>query len=181
MKSEPEVYAIDDLARDKRTMWDGVRSYQARNSMRDDMRVGDRVLFYHSNADPMGVAGIAEVASAPYPDPTQFDEKSPYHDPTSSRDDPRWILVDVAFVEKFARVVTLAELKAERALQGMMVTARGSRLSVQPVEPKHYERVVSMAAMAPKPNKTSKVGKTKAGKTSKAAKARKRTKASKRA
>ncbi len=97
MKSEPSCYSIDDMKRDKRTMWDGVRNYQARNMMRDDMKVGDEVLFYHSNTDPIGVVGVVEVASKPYPDPTQFDKKDDHFDPTAKKDDPRWFLVDVKF------------------------------------------------------------------------------------
>lgn len=144
MKSEPSTYSIDDLERDGRTMWEGVRNYQARNFMRDEMREGDLVLFYHSSAKPMGVAGIARVASAPYPDPTQFEPKSPYYDETSDPDDPRWILVDVAKVEKLDAVVTLAALKAEEALADMLVVQRGQRLSVQPVDKLHFKKVLKM-------------------------------------
>ena len=98
MKSEPDVYSIDDLKRDGREMWDSIRNYQARNMMRDDMRIGDKVFFYHSNCKEPAIAGIAKVASKPYPDPTQFDKKSRYFDPKSTQDEPRWILVDVEFV-----------------------------------------------------------------------------------
>lgn len=145
MKSEPDVYSIDDLARDGRTHWDGVRNYQARNFMRDEMKVGDLVLFYHSNADPPGVAGIARVASEPYPDPTQFDRRSTYHDPKAKKDDPRWYLVDVEHVETFGELVPLESLKSDSALDGMLVTKRGMRLSVQPVERKHFQRVLKLA------------------------------------
>jgi predicted RNA-binding protein with PUA-like domain len=145
MKSEPSTYGYDDLERDGRTMWEGVRNYQARNSMRDDMASGDLVLFYHSSAKPMGVVGVAKVCSKPYPDPTQFDPKSQYHDDTSDPDDPRWFLVDVEPVEKLDPVVTLADLKAERSLASMLVVQRGQRLSVQPVEKKHFKKVLSMA------------------------------------
>jgi len=141
MKSEPDVYSIDDLARDGRTPWSGVRNYTARNLMRDEMRVGDLVLFYHSNADPKGVAGIARVGSAPYPDATQFDRKSEYFDPKATRKEPRWFLVDVEFVEKFPSVVELSVLKETPGLAGMMVTRRGARLSVQPVEKIHFDQV----------------------------------------
>ena len=107
MKSEPYVYSYDDLVKDGRTLWDGVRNYQARNFMRDTMEVGDQVLFYHSNVKPPGVAGICEVASEPYPDPTQFDPASKYHDPKSDPDNPRWMLVDVTPVELLPRFVSL--------------------------------------------------------------------------
>jgi len=141
MKSEPDVYSIDDLERDGKTPWDCIRNYQARNFMRDEMRVGDAVLFYHSNADPPGVAGVGRVGSGAVPDPTAFDKRSKYHDPKSVRDEPRWWMVDVEFVEKFPRLVSLAELKDDAALDGMMVRKRGSRLSIQPVERAHFDRV----------------------------------------
>lgn len=141
MKSEPEVYSIDALERDGVTSWEGVRNYQARNFLRDDMRIGDLVLFYHSNASPPGVAGVAKIARAGYPDPHAWDPKSRYHDPRSSASDPVWMTVDVAFVERFAAVVALDELKAAPELDGMLVTRRGQRLSVQPVEPEHFRFV----------------------------------------
>jgi predicted RNA-binding protein with PUA-like domain len=145
MKSEPDVYSIDDLARDGRAEWEGVRNYQARNLMRDEMREGDLVLFYHSNAKPPGVAGVARVCREAYPDPTQFDRKSQYHDPKSKRDDPRWLLVDVEFVERFDEVVSLADLKADPALEGMKVTQKGQRLSVQPVDEPHFRHILKVA------------------------------------
>lgn len=145
MKSEPHVFSIDDLERAGKTAWEGVRNYTARNSMRDAMQIGDLVIFYHSSADPAGPAGLARVCSAAYPDPTQFDAKSEYFDPKSKPEDPRWFLVDVEFVEKFAEVVPLAALKAERALKDMLVVQRGQRLSVQPVAPRHFKRVLQMA------------------------------------
>ena len=144
VKSEPDVYSIDDLERDGQTSWDGIRNYQARNFMRDDMRVGDRVLFYHSNASPPGVAGVAEVAREGYPDETALDPSSDYHDPKASPDDPRWYMVDIRFVAKLPRLVSLPELKADPALEDMVVTGR-SRLSVQPVERKHFDHVLGMA------------------------------------
>jgi predicted RNA-binding protein with PUA-like domain len=144
IKSEPTAYAIDALARDGRTGWEGVRNYQARNSMRDDMALGDLVLFYHSNATPTGVVGLAKVASGPYPDPSQFDRASDYYDPASTPDAPRWLQVDFAFVEKWAEAVTLPELKADPALEGMLVVRRGMRLSVQPVEQAHFDHVVAL-------------------------------------
>jgi len=115
MKSEPDVYSIDDLESDGETMWDGVRNYQARNFMRDDMEVGDRVLFYHSNASPPGVVGVAEVSRAGYPDHTARDPDSNYYDEKATEDDPRWFMVDVEFVEAFDEVVSLEEIKAMEA------------------------------------------------------------------
>jgi predicted RNA-binding protein with PUA-like domain len=142
MKSEPEVYSIDDLERDGRTAWTGVRNYQARNFMRDRMRVGDTVLFYHSNAEPSGVAGVGRVASAPYADPTQFDPRHEAHEPRATREKPVWMLVEVAFEEKFTRLVSLAELRAEPRLAGLLVLQRGSRLSIQPVSPGHAAWII---------------------------------------
>ncbi len=144
VKSEPDVYGIDELARDHSAMWDGIRNYQARNMMRDDMRIGEQVLYYHSSCPEPGVAGVAKVASAPYPDPTQFDKRSPYFDPKSDPADPRWILVDLAFVRKLRRTITLAELKADPLLAGMILIRRGNRLSIMPIEPEHFRRILSL-------------------------------------
>ncbi len=144
MKSEPGTYSIDDLARDGRTSWEGVRNYQARNLMRDELKLGDRVLFYHSSADPPGVAGIGEVVREGYPDHFAFDRSSKYFDARSTPEDPVWIMVDVGFVQKFAAVVSLAELKADPALDGLMVAKKGMRLSVQPVDPAHFDHIVSL-------------------------------------
>jgi predicted RNA-binding protein with PUA-like domain len=149
MKSEPDVYSIDDLARQRVSPWEGVRNYQARNFMRE-MREGDLVLFYHSNAKPPGVVGLAEIVRTAYPDPFQFDPKSEYFDPKSPKDAPRWSSVDVGFVEAFPRMVSLEELKSEAALEGMLVTQKGSRLSVQPVERRHFEKVLKMAGAKPR-------------------------------
>jgi predicted RNA-binding protein with PUA-like domain len=143
VKSEPTVYSIDDLRRDKRTAWNGVRNYQARNHLRT-MRKGDLVLFYHSSSDPTGVAGVAKVVKEAYPDPTQFDARSEYHDPRSSKDDPRWWLVDVGFVARFADPVPLAVIKADKRLADM-VLVNNSRLSVQPVTEKEFDRVLEIA------------------------------------
>jgi predicted RNA-binding protein with PUA-like domain len=145
MKSEPDVYSIADLERDGASGWEGVRNYQARNFMRDDMKPGDLVLFYHSNAEPSGVAGVARVDGAALPDPSQFDKKSEYYDAASTKAAPRWQMVRVAFVERFARVVPLELLKNDGALAGMLVLAKGQRLSVQPVDPKHFARVCALA------------------------------------
>jgi predicted RNA-binding protein with PUA-like domain len=143
-KSEPDTYSIDDLQRDGTESWDGIRNYQARNMMRDDMRVGDKVLFYHSSCAVPGVAGIAKVASKAYADPTQFDPKSRYFDPKSAADDPRWMLVDLAFVRKLKRVITLTEIKELPGLKDMILTRRGNRLSIMPVEPAHWKLVLSL-------------------------------------
>lgn len=144
MKSEPETYSIDDLERDGSEPWDGVRNYQARNFMRE-MAEGDLVIFYHSNAKPPGAAGVARICRDAYPDPTQFDAKSKYFDPKSKKEDPRWSLVDVEFVEKFDQEIPLQALKDDPALEGMLVTQKGSRLSVQPVDKKHFKRVLKIA------------------------------------
>lgn len=143
MKSEADVYSIDDLERDGTTLWDGVRNYQARNNMQD-MKTGDLVLYYHSRQNPPAVAGVARVAREAYPDPTQFDPKSKYFDETSSEDEPRWWLVDVEFVEKFERPVSLHAIKDESALDDM-VLVNNSRLSVQPVREREYRKVLQMA------------------------------------
>jgi predicted RNA-binding protein with PUA-like domain len=147
MKSEPETYGIDHLARDRRTRWEGVRNYRARNFMRDDMRVGDGVLFYHSSAEPPGIAGIARVCSESYPDPTQFDAKSPYYDSDSQREEPRWHLVDIEFVRKFPSLLPLPFLREQKALAGMALLQRGQRLSVQPVKPAEWRHVLKLAGV----------------------------------
>lgn len=146
MKSEPDVFSIDDLKREKKTGWDSVRNYQARNSMRDDMQVGDLVLYYHSNAEPSGVAGVAKVVGPAVADPTQFDPKSDYYDEASKKDAPTWLMVTVGFVEKFASVVPLEALKAEKALTGMPLIQKGQRLSVMPVSKEHFVKVLAMAS-----------------------------------
>lgn len=147
MKSEPSVFSIDDFAKVKGgvTGWEGVRNYQARNLMRDEMRKGDRVLFYHSSADVTGVAGIAEVALEAHPDPTQFDPKSDYYDAGSSPADPRWLHVGVRLVEKFAAPVSLEQIRATPALAAMDLLRRGNRLSVQRVTPAEFETIVALA------------------------------------
>jgi predicted RNA-binding protein with PUA-like domain len=144
MKSEPDAFSIDDLKRRKQEPWDGVRNYQARNFMRDGMRVGDEVFFYHSNCTEPGIVGIARVASDAYPDPSQFDPKSKYFDPGSSRDNPRWMLVDVAFVRKLDRTITLKEMQALPALAQMPLVRRGNRLSVMPVEAADWRTILAL-------------------------------------
>lgn len=151
MKSEPDVYSIADLQKEGVTGWGGVRNYQARNFMRDEMKDGDLVLFYHSNAEPPGVAGLAKVHGGAVPDPSQFDKKSEYYDAGSSKAEPRWLMAQVKFVEKFARVVPLEVLKADQALQGMPLLQKGQRLSVQPVSPEQFARVLQLAGAKTKP------------------------------
>lgn len=143
MKSEPDECSIDDAlaAPDATVPWTGVRNYQARNFMRDDMRVGDGVLFYHSSCPEPGIAGIARVASGVRPDPTQFDPGSPYHDPKSATEKPRWLLVDVQAMRK-TRLMPLAELREHPELAGMRVLQKGSRLSITPVDAADWQRVV---------------------------------------
>jgi predicted RNA-binding protein with PUA-like domain len=143
MKSEPSCYGIDDLKRDRVGRWDDVRNYQARNFMRD-MKKGDRVLFYHSSTDPTGVVGLAEIAREAYSDPTQFDTTSYKCDPKSTKENPRWVSVDLKFKEKFKEPVTLSELKLDPYFEDMLVVKRGMRLSVQPVAEKHFKRILGM-------------------------------------
>ena len=148
MKTEPDVYSFDDLLAEpgQSCCWEGVRNYQARNFMRDDMRVGDGVLFYHSRATPPHVAGVAQVVRAAYPDPTAFEPDSPYHDAKSDPAAPRWVMVDIRAQRELERPVSLPELKANPALTDMRVTQRGQRLSVQPVDEAHFLEVLRMAA-----------------------------------
>jgi len=143
MKSEPDDVSVDDaIAAPKSTVaWTGVRNYQARNFMRDQMRVGDGVLFYHSSCAEPGIVGIGRVASTPYPDPTQFDKKSKYYDPKSTKEEPRWLLVDVHVTKKIP-IISLAELRERPELADMVVLKRGNRLSITPVEPKHWKALV---------------------------------------
>jgi predicted RNA-binding protein with PUA-like domain len=143
MKSEPDVYSIDDLRRDGIESWEGVRNYQARNFMRD-MAEGDLAIFYHSSTTPPGAAGVCRISREAYPDDTQFNKKSKYYDPKSKKEDPRWSLVDVEFIEGFDEVVSLQTMKEDPALEGMRVTQKGSRLSVQPVDKKHFKRVLKI-------------------------------------
>jgi predicted RNA-binding protein with PUA-like domain len=143
IKSEPDVYSIRDLQRDGRTHWEGVRNYQARNYMRDGMKIGDPVLFYHSNADPTGVAGLARVVRAAYPDDTALDPASHYYDPKSTEAEPRWVRVDVEFVEAFPHLVPLSTLRETPSLADMPLLNR-SRLSVQPVTESQFETIVGL-------------------------------------
>jgi predicted RNA-binding protein with PUA-like domain len=145
MKSEPSEFSIDDLAKEPRKTvgWWGVRNYQARNFMRDDMRLGDRAFFYHSSCPEPGIAGIVEICKLAYPDPTQFDPKSEYYDAAATRDKPRWLNVDVKLIKK-TRLVPLAELRAQRELAGMRLLQRGNRLSITPVEPNEWKFIVRL-------------------------------------
>ncbi|HEV2131024.1 MAG TPA: EVE domain-containing protein [Longimicrobiaceae bacterium] len=143
MKTEPGSYSIDDLQREGRTAWEGVRNYQARNLIRDEMQVDDSVLFYHSSAEPPGVAGIARVARSGYPDSTARDPRSKYFDPKASEEDPRWYLVDLEFVERFAGIVSLATLRETAGLEKMLVINK-SRLSVQPVTEEEFRIVLEL-------------------------------------
>jgi len=143
MKSEPEECSVDDalVAKNSTVPWVGVRNYQARNFMRDGMKVGDGVLFYHSSCAEPGIVGIARVASTAYPDPTQFDPQSPYYDPKSKPEEPRWLLVDVQVTKKIPNI-TLPELRARPELEDLIILRKGNRLSITPVEPKHWKAIV---------------------------------------
>ncbi|MDB4905924.1 MAG: hypothetical protein JWO05_708 [Gemmatimonadetes bacterium] len=153
VKSEPGAFSFDDLlaAPKKTTSWNGVRNYLARNYMRDLMKKGDKVLFYHSNADPTAIVGVAEVAREAYPDPEQFDPKSEYHDPKSKKDAPTWMMVDIKAVKKLKHPLTLAELKGTKGLEKMVLLQKGSRLSVQPVTPAEFDVIVAAASTARSP------------------------------
>ncbi len=147
IKSEGDCYSIDDLKKDKRTPWSGIRNFQARNFMRDSMKVGDMALFYHSSGtkeNPTGVYGTAKVVSKPYSDSTQFDKKDNHYDPKSKKENPTWILVDMAFDSVFKHSVSLTQIKFEPKLRGIMVAQRGSRLSIQPISKEHFELIVKM-------------------------------------
>ncbi len=144
MKSEPDEFGIDDLKKVDVEPWSGVRNYQARNFMRDSMKIGDEILFYHSSTRPPGVAGVAVVASTPYPDPAQFNSRSDYYDPKSQKENPRWILVDVKFKEKFPKLVTLGSMKNESILAQMKVLQKGSRLSITPVTKEEFLHLCKM-------------------------------------
>jgi predicted RNA-binding protein with PUA-like domain len=145
-KSEPKEFSIDDLAKSvgKRTYWDGVRNYQARNFIRDEMRKGDGVLFYHSNADPLAVAGYCEIVKEAYPDHTQFDPDHKHFDPTSLKKEPRWYMVDIKFVKKFKNPVTLEQIKENPKLKDMRLIQRGNRLSVMPVTKDEWDEILKM-------------------------------------
>lgn len=145
MKSEPDVYGIDHLKHDKIEPWDGIRNYQARNMMRDDMKKGDQIFFYHSNADQIGIVGIMKVHRESYPDHTAFDPKQKYYDPKSDPENPRWFMVDVKFVRKFKRIITLQELREhEKALKDLPLLRKGNRLSIMPLTRKHWDYILKL-------------------------------------
>jgi len=146
MKSEGNCYPIEFLEKEKNktTYWDGVRNYQARNYMRDEMRLGDKVIFYHSNAEPPGAAGICEIVKEAYPDFTAFDPENPHFDPKSKKDNPAWLMVDVKLVKKFPRLVSIAQMRENGKLQKMQLLQRGSRLSVMPVTKDEFEEIERM-------------------------------------
>jgi predicted RNA-binding protein with PUA-like domain len=147
MKSEPNDFSLEDLKNSEKrtTLWDGVRNYQARNFMRDSMKKGDTVLYYHSNCKEPGIVGLAEISSkSAYPDPTQFDSKSKYYDAKSDPENPRWLVVDVRYKKKLKHPVTLKAIKAHDELKNMKVAQRGMRLSIQPVEEKHFKIILGL-------------------------------------
>ena len=144
-KTEPKTYSIDSFARDKTTLWDGVRNYQARNFMMKEMNPGDRALIYHSNAKPPGVVGLAVVSKEAAPDPTQWDKNSAYFDKKSTRDKPRWFCVELRFVAKFPRLISLEDIKKQKVLKKMTLVQPGSRLSIQPVRTFEYERIIDLS------------------------------------
>ena len=147
-KSEPNSYSIDDMVKDKKTHWDGIRNYQARNFIRDEMKKGDKVLFYHSNADPMAVVGVCEIVKEAYPDHTAFDPDSKYYDPKSKKDNPAWMMVDIKIIKKFKQPVTLSEIKENKKLQSMRLVQRGNRLSAFPIEKKEFDEILKMAQVS---------------------------------
>ena len=144
IKSEPDSYSIDDLKRDKKTRWDGVRNYQASNYLKA-MAVGDELLFYHSSAEPTGVVGLAKVSKVATPEEAQFDKKSKYYDPDSSKEEPRWFAPEVSFVKAFKATVTIGELRAEKSLAELVLLKRGSRLSVHPVTEREFAAILKLA------------------------------------
>jgi len=146
MKSEPNAFSIEDLAAmpEQTEHWDGVRNYQARNMMRDEMKVGDRVFFYHSNCTPPGIVGMMEVVREGYPDHTAFDPQSKYFDEKSDPAKPRWFMVDIRLVKKFERIIPLDELKTHPQLEGMKLLQRGNRLSITPVSKAHWEYILKL-------------------------------------
>ena len=148
VKSEPDAFSIDDLAKSKKktTHWDGVRNYQARNFMRDEMEKGDGVLYYHSNTDPTAVVGYCEVVKEGYPDHTQFDPDDKHFDPKADPAKPTWMMVDIKLVKKFKNPVPLAEIKENPKLQKMRLVQRGNRLSVMPVEKKEWDEILKMGS-----------------------------------
>jgi predicted RNA-binding protein with PUA-like domain len=150
MKTEPSAFSIEDLERKGREHWDGIRNYQARNYMRDEMQVGDRVLFYHSSTDVPAIVGTARVVRTAHPDPSAWDPDSHYFDPKASPENPRWVMVDVAFESRFAAPLSLASLREAPQLKGMLLLKKGMRLSIQPVTPGEFDAVLKLAGRAAK-------------------------------
>ena len=148
-KTEPHKFSLDDLENSpsQTTTWDGIRNYQARNYLRDAVKLDDRILFYHSSCEVPGVVGVAEVVKEAYPDHTSWDPTSDYYDPKSSPENPRWLMVDVQFRERFPKIVTLQDLKAKPSLSDMLVVKKGQRLSIQPVDEKHFEAVLRLGGL----------------------------------
>jgi predicted RNA-binding protein with PUA-like domain len=144
MKSEPDAYSIDDLEQDSMEPWDGIRNYQARNMIRDEMKVGDQAFFYHSSCKVPAIVGIMKISSEAYPDPTQFDPNGKYYDAKSPEDNPRWLLVDVAFERKLDRPITLKELKDHPGLKDFRLNQRGNRLSIFPITKEHWDLVLGL-------------------------------------
>jgi predicted RNA-binding protein with PUA-like domain len=148
MKSEPDAYSIDDLKRDKTGRWDGVRNYQVRNMMRDDMHKGEKAFFYHSSCKEPGIAGIMTISRNAYPDPSAWDQSSKYYDPKSSEANPRWLMVDVTYERKFPRIISLRELKQHEQLTNMLILRPGNRLSVTPITEKEWEFILQLVRPA---------------------------------
>lgn len=146
MKSEPNVFSIDDLAKSKNqtTYWDGVRNYQARNFLRDEIKIGDKVIFYHSNSEPPGAAGICEVVKEGYPDFTAFDPENSHYDPKSKKESPTWFMVDIKLIKKFSHFVSIDEMRENKKLQGMKLLQRGNRLSVIPLTKQEFDEIIKM-------------------------------------
>ena len=144
MKSEPDVFSIKHLKSKNRSGWDGVRNYQARNFMRDEMKLGDLILFYHSSCENPGIAGIARISKTSHPDPTQFDKKSDYYDPKATLESPRWFMVEVEFVEEFDQIISLQSLKNMKDLSDLPVVKKGSRLSINPVKEKEFNKILTL-------------------------------------
>lgn len=145
MKSEPSNYSIYDLQKEKKSLWDGVRNYQARNFMMKNMQTGDLVLFYHSLANPPGIAGLAEVSGTARPDPTAIDPKSKYYDPKASPKNPRWYCVEVRFKKVFKNFISIDKLRAEQKLKSMLVLKKGQRLSIMPVQKKEFDHIIKLS------------------------------------
>lgn len=146
MKSEPNVFSIDDLinAKNQTTFWDGVRNYQARNYIRDEMKVGDKVIFYHSNSEPPSAVGVCEIVKEAYPDFTAFDPENSHYDPKSKKDSPTWFMVDIKFVKKFSHAVSINEMRENKKLQNMKLLQRGNRLSVMPLSKDEFNEIIKM-------------------------------------